>query len=145
MDLILTDQQKIIVPHFCFYNLMIFNVHFRWNFLENHCEREKQKQICHHHIISMIYSHRPFQPSTNHWAGNHKQSRYMQPFRRALIFELSIILFRDWVWNLAGFLFSLESAGSGMAHYVFYNCHENSNSFRSETGKEKSHDYFGLK
>lgn len=46
---------------------------------------------------------------------------------------------------MAGFLFSLESAGSEMAHCVFYNCHENSSSFRSETGKEKSHDCFGLK
>ena len=55
------------------------------------------------HYFHDLYSHRLFQPSTNHWEGNHKQNRYMQPFRRALIFELSIILFQDWVWNLAGF------------------------------------------
>ena len=40
---------------------MIFNIHFQWSFLENQL-REKQKQICHHHIISMIY------PLTDHFS-----------------------------------------------------------------------------
>ena len=40
---------------------MIFNIHFQWSFLENQL-REKQKQICHHYIISMIY------PLTDHFS-----------------------------------------------------------------------------
>lgn len=82
-------------------------------------ERKKNKYA----IITLfswsIYSHRLFQPSTNHWGGNHKQNRYMQPFRRALIFELSIILFQDWVWNLAGFC-SLRNLPGLEWHTMFF-------------------------